>query len=324
MSGDAFAAQLRRVRVRAVVPKRSVMAAPFGIRFGRLGPGFFALSEGRCWVLIEGEPPIQMQGGDAVVLLRPCMVTMADPPTAEAQPVKGILTRADVRARRGFRVGAGEVPTAQVFAGGFIDVQGLTPGLVELCPRVVELRGSDSSVGWLVRGLMNLIGELDDGGPAREALGDLAASMMLIAGLNAAIGPVLAREPERVRSFIDERIAPVVSLVLDFPERRWSMRSLSDEAGLSRSAFHDRFTAVMGEPPMAFVRRARLRQAKADLESGGVPVAEVARRCGYRTVASFSAAFRREMGAAPSDVARANRTPAPPASDESCGKSHRP
>jgi AraC family transcriptional regulator len=51
--------------------------------------------------------------------------------------------------------------------------------------------------------------------------------------------------------------------------------------GLSREHLARAFRARTGEPPWAFVTRARLERARALLADPALPVAEVARLCGY-------------------------------------------
>jgi AraC-like DNA-binding protein len=73
---------------------------------------------------------------------------------------------------------------------------------------------------------------------------------------------------------------------------------------MSRSAFAARFTALVGEPAMAYVTRWRMHVAL-DRLAGGETVARIATELGYRSEAAFSRAFTRVVGEPPSVARRA-------------------
>jgi AraC-like DNA-binding protein len=75
--------------------------------------------------------------------------------------------------------------------------------------------------------------------------------------------------------------------------------------GLSRSQFAERFAAVVGRPPLAYLADWRMHRGRALLRGGGLRVGEVARRVGYGSEAAFSTAFRRAAGVAPGAYRRA-------------------
>ncbi len=97
----------------------------------------------------------------------------------------------------------------------------------------------------------------------------------------------------------DPQIGRVLAAVHRAPGDDWTVEALASLAGLSRSSFADKFRAVMGEGPAHYVARWRMQTATEWL-SRAVPIAEIAERLGYESEASFSRAFKRVMGDAPS------------------------
>lgn len=67
---------------------------------------------------------------------------------------------------------------------------------------------------------------------------------------------------------------------------------MAGQAHLSPSQFAARCREEQGQSAMAWLRSQRLEHARL-LRSGGVPVAEVARRTGYRSPSALTAALRR-------------------------------
>jgi AraC-like DNA-binding protein len=70
---------------------------------------------------------------------------------------------------------------------------------------------------------------------------------------------------------------------------------------MSRSAFVDHFSKVVGDSPLRYLARWRLSLAQELLRSGSVGVAEAAHRVGYRSEAGFSRAFKAHHGYSPND-----------------------
>ena len=84
---------------------------------------------------------------------------------------------------------------------------------------------------------------------------------------------------------------------------------LADEVGLSRSGFAARFAALVGETPLAYLTHLRMRRASLLLRKGA-SLADVSRRTGYSSEASFSYAFRQWAGVAPGEWRRRLSPPA--------------
>ena len=76
---------------------------------------------------------------------------------------------------------------------------------------------------------------------------------------------------------------------------------------MSRSAFSERFKALVGEPPLAYLARWRLHAAARMLRSSGAKLTQVARRVGYESDVAFHRAFKRVVGVAPGEYRRRHR-----------------
>ena len=104
----------------------------------------------------------------------------------------------------------------------------------------------------------------------------------------------------------DARLAVAIRRMHGDPERPWTVAELAKEAGLSRSAFFDRF--ARSRRPAADGVPARLAHGGRE-GSPAAPrlgLAEVARRVGYGSASTFSTAFSRHVGQPPGRYARAS------------------
>jgi len=79
----------------------------------------------------------------------------------------------------------------------------------------------------------------------------------------------------------------------------WTVDDLGREVGLSRSALADRFTRLIGEPPMRYLARWRIQLAAHQLRNTDITLARIAEQVGYESEAAFNRAFKRSFGVPP-------------------------
>ncbi|HEV7431957.1 MAG TPA: AraC family transcriptional regulator, partial [Steroidobacteraceae bacterium] len=97
----------------------------------------------------------------------------------------------------------------------------------------------------------------------------------------------------------DRFVGRALSLLHAQPARAWTVDELAQRVGLSRSALAQRFTDLLGQPPMQYLARWRLELAAQELATGHEPLAAVAALVGYDSEAAFNRAFKREFGLPP-------------------------
>jgi len=87
------------------------------------------------------------------------------------------------------------------------------------------------------------------------------------------------------------------------PEHTWTIEDLAKDVGLSRSVLAQRFTDLVGLPPMQYLAKWRM-QIAAGLLSRGANIATIAAEIGYGSEAAFSRAFKKVVGMPPSEWRR--------------------
>src|SRR3954462_7897930 len=97
----------------------------------------------------------------------------------------------------------------------------------------------------------------------------------------------------------DRFVGKALTLMHQKPGHAWTVDTLATEVGLSRSALAQRFTELIGQPPMQYLTRWRLTVAAQRLRSDGASLAAVAEQIGYDSEAAFNRAFKREFGVPP-------------------------
>jgi len=86
-----------------------------------------------------------------------------------------------------------------------------------------------------------------------------------------------------------------------------SLEDIAAVAGISRFHLVRLFRKIHGETPFRRLTRMRIEEAKRKLRAGRESVTEIAFACGYDNPAHFASAFRRWVGASPSEYRKQAR-----------------
>lgn len=99
----------------------------------------------------------------------------------------------------------------------------------------------------------------------------------------------------------DARIARTLRAIHEKPGQQWRIEALATIAGMSRSSFCDRFSALVGRSPLRYQNEWRLTLAKTMLAKHNSRIGEVGFAIGYESEAAFSRAYKAYFGRSPRD-----------------------
>jgi transcriptional regulator GlxA family with amidase domain len=106
----------------------------------------------------------------------------------------------------------------------------------------------------------------------------------------------------------DEVVGPAIACLHARPAEDWTMVTLAHEAGSSRTVLADRFSSIVGIPPMQYLTQWRIQLAANALTTSRAKVSAVAGQIGYASEAAFSRAFKRATGQSPAEFRSAGRS----------------
>lgn len=107
----------------------------------------------------------------------------------------------------------------------------------------------------------------------------------------------MTNDEARFRANYERRIHRAMDYIHAHPDEDISLETLAREAAFSPYHFHRIFTALVGEPVAAFIRRVRLESAAAELElAPDRSVTDVALNHGFSSPAVFARAFHERFG----------------------------
>ncbi|TDE41542.1 AraC family transcriptional regulator [Nonomuraea mesophila] len=313
-------ALMRTGRPRAA---RVAWHAPWGQRFPTVpgSAGFQVVLEGTGRLIPPDGEPIALAAGDVLFSPRGHGYAMADtvstPPAEPAcDPLEDEL---GLFAADSF---GGEGAATVLLCGGYrFDASRAHPILADL-PDLVHLPGALGRDAELSAAIGLLSTEVQRPGGGADTIVTSLLDMLLLYILRACF----AAEPGRCQvggwaaALADPGISAVLDAVHRDPARPWTVQEMGERAGLSRSAFARRFTALVGQPPLTYLTWWRLATAARLLRESDAVLGEIAARVGYGSEYAFANAFKREHGMSPGRYRReaAARLAPPP------GRSRRP
>jgi AraC-like DNA-binding protein len=304
---DLLAELLRSIRLRKSIYFRPEFRAPWGIRIDRPMTTFHIVTHGMCWLELDGATdPLRLSAGDLVVLPRGHAHVIRDAPTTPAVDFFELIKRSTPDATRKIRAG-GNGRVTRFLCGAMQFQSGVTDSLLAILPSLIVVKGQKGrSPRWLQATIMQIVDELGSDRGCTEAvvtrLGDVifihAASAHLDKSLDGAKLGWLA-------GLRDEQVGRALALLHARPHEPWTLETLADHLGIGRTTLAEKFSRLVGEPPIRYLTRLRLDAASVLLRSSDDKLGAIAAAVGYSSVAAFAKAFKRQVGTTPGDYRRA-------------------
>ncbi len=90
-----------------------------------------------------------------------------------------------------------------------------------------------------------------------------------------------------------------ISIIHAHPGKDCSVKSLAQHVAMSPSRFAARFSAALGDSPIAYVTKWRMNIAGRQLIESQQSITKIAESVGYENVSAFTRAFKRHLGVPP-------------------------
>jgi AraC-like DNA-binding protein len=316
---DVLTDVLRAIHVTSMVSGRVELSAPWGLSFKGGNPAFCVVTRGTCWLSVEGiDQPIELCGGDFLVLPRGAGHAIRDSLDTPARPIEDVLENCP--RERGcqpggiFKFGGGGRSTTLVGGCFKVEAGAYNPLLLSLPPVIHVKGGGGTTVQWLESTLQFVAAEMAAGLPGAETIVNRLADILFVQAIRAHVAESGQEARGWLRALVDAQIGRALVLIHETPHAAWTVDSLADRVGMSRSAFAARFTELAGEPPLTYLTRWRMAIAARMLRDGSETIGQIAGRVGYEAEAAFNKAFKRWNGQPPGAFRRASARAVAPAS----------
>ncbi len=249
---------------------------------------FHLISRGSCYLHMRHlDKPQPLRAGDLVVAMHGDWHVLSASPILEGE---GTLTP------------PGSGPFTNVICGQFEFPPRARKVLIDFLPPLILVRGQDA--GDKFSSLMRMMGEegmrRDQG---RNVVLDKLADALFVMVLRHYIATT--DSPRGViAGMADPKLRDLILALHQDPGEDWNIERMLKYAPLSRSAFIERFTAVLKTTPMNYLLNCRMFEAERLLQESNRSVSRIATDLGYSTEAAFRKAFKRVTGRNASDLRR--------------------
>jgi AraC-like DNA-binding protein len=259
---------------------------------------YHGVTRGGCWGGLIGAPPIRVNAGDIIVFPHGDSHVMSSAPGMRAEPSYDFYRGLGERLPFALKTGKGGPEEAQLVCGFFgCDARPFNP-LLSALPRVLHASAGTAEESWLTQFFRAAVSESTGQRAGGEAMLARLSELMFVEVVRRHLEALPREQTGWLAGLRDDFVGRALGCLHARPAQAWTLETLAKEVGLSRSALAERFTELLGQPPMQYLASWRMQLAAGRLDEGA-SVAEAAFEVGYGSEAAFSRAFKKLVGVPP-------------------------
>ena len=311
---DVLSDVLRAVRLTGAVYFDFALSSPWALGAppsreiaGIVMPGaqrvieYHVIAEGSGWARIAGQEPIRVTAGDLLLVPQGDAHVLSSAEGLSALPDLTAFARTSTAPLPiVYEHGGGGTDRARIvcsFMG--LDERPYNPLLTAL-PSVIHLSSddADASSGWLGAVMRVAVSEARADRPGGENVLARLAEVMFVEAIRRYLETLPSSEMGWLAGLRDPVVGQALAALHAEPRKPWTVEELARFVGQSRSVFAERFTGMVGQPPMQYLALWRM-QLASHLLRDGQSVVRAADAVGYESEAAFSRAFKKLVGKSP-------------------------
>jgi AraC-like DNA-binding protein len=183
---------------------------------------------------------------------------------------------------------------------GFLGCDTPFSPLLSALPAVlkVNVRASPSGA-WMESSFRFAASEISAGRIGSTTVIAKLSELLFVQAVRQYIADLPAQRRGWLAGLRDPQVGRALALLHARPTQAWTAESLATEVGMSRSVFAERFSSLVGQPPMQYLGMWRMHMALQYLRDGRASLAQIGAAIGYDSESAFSRAFKREFGVSP-------------------------
>jgi pimeloyl-ACP methyl ester carboxylesterase/AraC-like DNA-binding protein len=247
---------------------------------------------GQLLIEVEGQAATVIDAGTVALLPRNDPHTLSSHTgmrPAAAEDVVWLTTEGVHRVSTGT-----DGPKAEVWCGFLGTAKNSAHPLLDALPPVLILDVKAGEAQWVENSLRFLAEQ----NPSPEVVARMA-ELFLAQAIREYVGKLPPSSKGWLRGLTDPAVSNALSIIHNRYAQDLEVETLAREAGVSRTILGERFAELIGESPMRYCARWRMRIACNMLRDGKQNTASVAHAVGFGSEAAFNRAFKREYGIPP-------------------------
>jgi AraC-like DNA-binding protein len=261
---------------------------------------FHLLTEGRGYAHLEGaDRPVPLSAGDIVIFPHGDPHFMGNGSAVKAVDIAQELERIFSQGLKISRMGGGG-ETTKFICGYMACEPQLSRVFLGGLPPVLKINiRNDDSGQWLENSIRYSVGNADASRPGGEAVIAKLSEVLFVEALRRYIALLPPEQTGWLAGVRDPEVGKALALMHRQPVHPWTIATLANEVGISRSVLAERFRRYLSQTPIAYLTRWRLQLGAQMLKSTSSGVAQIAAEVGYESEPAFNRAFKREFGLPP-------------------------
>lgn len=261
------------------------------------GAAFHAITSGTVHLAVQGERPLILTAGDAVLLPRGTPHKVRSDPGTPTRPFDHV--RAETALGEGGELHLGSSPAStQIICASYSQDQTTRLSPFSALPTVLYVPALSAPPG-LRNSLALIADELASAGPGLRSVLDHAINIVLVQLLRAWIAGDEDRTPSWLQGLANPTTCAAMTAFHQNPAHPWTVASLARSVGVSRATLVRRFQSELGQSPADYITSWRMDLAASRLRLGNETLDSVAHAVGYQSEYSFNRAFARRYGSPP-------------------------
>ncbi|WP_415922254.1 AraC family transcriptional regulator [Tateyamaria sp. SN6-1] len=270
---------------------------------------FHFAHRGGCLVRVDGaDTVVELAQGDLVIIPHgaPHALYCGHEPDKTIMPLDTVLETSGYDGSGVLVYGGDETQSeTQLVCGHFSFYPSSRHVLLDRLPPYIHLKNYGERAGRWMEATLRMIGE--EAGGAKMG-GDLIALKMSEAIFAQAIRSFIHSDEATewgLGAFSDRNLSRALDAFHKAPADGWTVETLAQAAGMSRTSFAVQFQKTMNMTPLEYVTRWRMEIAKKVLQLPGTSLTAAAESAGYSSDSSFTRVFKKETGMTPAEFRKA-------------------
>lgn len=253
---------------------------------------------GRMQLQAEGSDPLEVGAGEIVLLPHNHAHTFGSALDPAPVPARDIIQPPQDGGLMRIVHGGGGAST-HILCGYLACDAPFGPLLAALPPALkLDVRSAVSGA-WIESSFRFAASQIAAGRPGSTTVIAKLSELLFVEAVSRYFASLPAERRGWQAGLCDPQIGRALALLHARPAEPWTADSLALEIGMSRSVFAERFSSLVGQPPIQYLTMWRMYLAAQQLREGRGNVAQIGFSIGYESEAAFGRAFKRQFGTSP-------------------------
>ena len=301
---DPLGETLYQLRLDGSLYAQSYLSAPWGVEMpvleGKLM--FHIITQGQCWLQVGDKDPVLLRQGSLALVPHGRGHRLFN---ALGTPVHNLfdlpIQRISERYEELHYGGGGELTHLTCCVMSFDTLTGQQ--LIKQLPECLHIDSWDDNIdSWLQTTLRFIAQEAKAQKPGGQTILTHLADILVIQAIRRWIDTTSAGATGWLAALKDKHIGSALAAIHKTPEKNWTVDTLAQEVGLSRSGFSARFSELVGESAKRYLTHWRMQLARSKLQESTIGLGELSEQLGYHSEAAFCRAFKRVIGVSPGSI----------------------